>query len=110
MPRREGPNWDGRVSLNRYEQILSNYVETHPEEKRYWTAQVTDLAKRSTRREEAALRLNALLWEYFEERSRYQSPFREIVVAEGMGRISMLNLSEYWLRLWAPAPPSKKRE
>ena len=97
------------MSLNRYEQILSNYVENHPDEKRYWMGRVVEVANRSKRPEEAAAGLSGLLWEYFEERARYESPFREIVVAEGLGRISMRNLSEYWLRLWAPSPAGKKR-
>ena len=97
------------MSLNRYETLLRNYIDTHPEELRYWHARVLDMASGTRRREDAALRLNGALWEYFEERSRYASPFREIVVAEGMDRISMLNLSEYLLRLWAPPKTPPRR-
>lgn len=96
------------MSLNRYEQLLSNYIETHPDELRFWRSRVVDMASGNRRREEVTLSLNASLWEYFEERSRHASPFREIVVAEGMARISMLNLSEYYLRLWAPPKPQRK--
>ena len=90
------------MSLNRYEQMLHNYIETHPDERRFWLARVQEVGNRPSCREEATLDLNSALWEYFEERSRYESPFREIVVAEGGARISMLNLSEYLLRIWAP--------
>ncbi len=97
------------MSLNRYETLLRNYIDTHPDELRYWRALVLDMAAGARRREDAALRLNAALWEYFEERSRHASPFREIVVAEGMERISMLNLSEYLLRIWAPPKTPPRR-
>ena len=96
------------MSLNRYEQILYNYVETRQEEKIFWEARVLELAKRRGRREAAILDLNSMLWEYFEERSRCESPFREVVIHEGAGQISMLNLAEYLMRMWAP-PPKRKR-
>ncbi|MEM9159483.1 MAG: hypothetical protein AAGB46_10575 [Verrucomicrobiota bacterium] len=96
------------MSLNRYEQILFDYVETHPEEKLFWESRVLELAKRRGRREEAVLNLNSMLWEYFEERSRFESPFREVAIYEGMDKISMLNLSEYLMRMWAPMPKRRR--
>ncbi len=95
------------MSLNRYEQMLFNYLESHSEEKRYWEARVLEIARRDGRRESQVLDLNRSLWEYFEERSRFESPFREIIIHEGDRKISMLNLSEYLLRMWAP-PPKKR--
>ena len=97
------------MSLNRYEQILFNYVETRSEEKVFWEARVLELAKRRGRRETAVLDLNGMLWEYFEERSRFESPFREVAIHEGMERISMLNLAEYLMRMWAPPPPKRRK-
>ncbi len=97
------------MSLNRYEQMLYNYLECHDEEKRYWEARVLEIARRSGRREYKALELNAQLWEYFEERSRFESPFREVVIHEGERKISMLNLSEQLLRMWAPLPKKRTR-
>ena len=96
------------MSLNRYEQILFNYVETRPEEKLFWESRVLELAKRKGRRETAILDLNSMLWDYFEERSRFESPFREVAIHEGMAKISMLNLSEYLMKMWAPLPKKKK--
>ncbi|EDY80679.1 hypothetical protein VDG1235_295 [Verrucomicrobiia bacterium DG1235] len=95
------------MSLNRYEQLLHDYIESLPEEKRYWVDRVVEVARGSGRREEAALGLNAELWEYFEERSRSESAFAE-ALQPGGGRISMLNLSEYLLRMWTPAAAGKK--
>lgn len=97
------------MSLNRYEQMLSDYIESHPEEKRYWLARVLDLGNSGIRREEAVLVLNSMLWEYFEERSRYEAPFSAVRAREGSEKVSMLNLAEYWLRMWAPPKVARKR-
>ncbi len=87
--------------------MLFNYIECHAEEKRFWEARVLETSRLAIRRESQALELNGLLWEYFEERSRFESPFREVVIHEGDRKISMLNLSEYLLRMWAPLPKKK---
>jgi len=97
------------MSLNRYERILMDYLENHAEEKRYWEARVLEIDRRGGRRESKVLDLNSSLWEYFEERSRFESPFRELVIHEGSKKISMLNLSEYLLRMWTPLKRAKKR-
>lgn len=102
--------WVWRMSLNRYEKLLHDYIESQPEESRYWKAQVAEAAEQTRRREEAALRLNASLWDYFEERSRCEAPFSKLARAGGGGKVSMLNLSEYLLRMWAPPTAVKKRD
>ncbi len=98
------------MSFNRYEQLLHDYIEDNPEEKRYWTALALEFGRSSGRRESIALEFNALLWEYFEERALHEPPLKDIVATEGAEKISMLNLSEYWLRMHAPvSPPKAKR-
>ena len=89
--------------------MLLGYLENHPEEKRYWEGRVREVALRKMSRDQAARELDSMFWDYFEERSRYQSPFREVATHENMQKISMLNLSEYLLRLWAPPSRAKKR-
>ena len=96
------------MSLNRYERMLKDYLENHLEEKRFWEARVWEIDRRVGRRESKVLDLNSLLWDYFEERSRFESPFREVVIHEGSKKISMLNLSEYLLRMWTPVRSPKK--
>jgi len=95
------------MSLNRYEQLLHDYIESLPEEHRYWYDRVLEIERSNSRRESAALALNAELWEYFEERSRHESAFEQ-VMATGGGKLSMLNLSEYLLRMWGAVKPAKK--
>lgn len=92
------------MSLNRYEQMLYRYLESRPEERRYWEARVVELAKRVAPPGVAARELDRMLWAYFEERSRFESPFREVAIHEGLEKVSMLNLAEYLLRLWGPPP------
>jgi len=96
------------MSLNRYESLLLGYLENHPEEKRYWEGRVREVAGRKVSRSQSAQDLNSMFWDYFEERSRHQSPFREVATHENMQKISMLNLSEYLMRMWAPVPAKKK--
>lgn len=97
------------MSLNRHEQILFDYLENHPDEKRFWETQVLDVSRRSARVETMASDLNRMFWEYFEERSRHESPFREVAIREGLDRVSMLNLAEYLLRVWGNLPARKKK-
>jgi hypothetical protein len=97
------------MSLNRSEQMLNDYVEAHPEEKRYWVEKV-QAAAAGADDADAAAALAHDLWAYFEERSGVASPFREVAQREGLRRTSMRNLAEYWLRLWvAPKPASGRR-
>ena len=96
------------MSLNRYERMLMDYLENHLEEKCFWEARVWEIDRQVGRRESKVLDLNGLLWDYFEERSRFESPFREVVIHEGSKKISMLNLSEYLLRTWTPARSPKR--
>jgi hypothetical protein len=97
------------MSLNRSEQLLHDYVQSHPEERQHWVKKVQGLAKTIADPHLAAVRLELELWRYFEERSRVAPPFREIAQREGLFRTSMQNLAEYLLRMWAthPARPAK---
>ncbi len=98
------------MSLNRYEQMLLDYVQSHPDEKHYWKERVLEIDKLPLLREQIVIELNGQLWSYFEERSRHESPFKDIVMHEGSGKISMLNLSEYLLATWTPPKPQKKEK
>lgn len=94
------------MSLNRYEQYLYDYIESLPEERRYWFDRVIDVESQHRRRETAALVLNSELWEYFEERSAHEPVFSNLV-SKGQGKLSMLNLAEYYLRMWSPLARKK---
>jgi len=90
------------MSLNRAEQMLFDYVQRHPDEKRHWQDKVSGISSRAVDPHAAAMALDEELWRYYEERSAVVSPFREIAQREGLRRISLRNLAEYLLRLWAP--------
>lgn len=93
------------MSLNRTEQLVSDYVEEHPEEKSFWLEKVRVTARDVTDEHVAASQLAEDLWRYVEERTAVAAPFRERALREGLSRTSMRNLAEYWLRLWvAPRP------
>ena len=97
------------MSLNRAEQMLLDYVQTHQEERQFLLDKVRAIAREQSDEARAVRSLESELWRYYEERSRVVSPFREMAAKEGLRRISMKNLAEYWLRLWTeprPKPPS----
>jgi hypothetical protein len=56
----------------------------------------------------AAVELERELWRYFKERSQVVSSFREAAAHQGSQRVSLRNLAELWLRLWAPPKPKPK--
>ncbi len=97
------------MSLNRCEQLTCDYVAANPEELRFWQDKVKAAAQTARDDHAAAARLTDELWAYFEERSGVVPVFRELAAREGLRRVSMRNLAEYWLRLWVEPRPKKRR-
>jgi len=95
------------VSLNRYEQLLFEYVERSPEERQYWVHKVRVLAESDPSPHLAAERLDGELWRYFMERAPNVSTLKEFTKLQGTARTSMRNLAEYLLRLWGPVKPKR---
>jgi len=95
------------MSLNRCEQMVFDYVQTHGEERHYWVEKVRKTSSQSADDHAATIALERELWSYFEERSAVASPFREFVRHEGLRRTSMKNLAEYLLRLWVAPQPKR---
>ncbi len=96
------------MSLNRSEQMVHDYLQNQPEERRHWQ----DLVRREAAGNEdvhvAAAALERELWRYFQERAAVVEPFRGFARREGGARTSMRGLAELLLRLWAP-PPAKPK-
>jgi hypothetical protein len=98
------------VSLNPAEQRIFNYLQSKPDEGRFWREKVRVIGALPESNETIATRLERELWRYYEERSSTASPFREAVQREGKVRVSMRNLAELLLRLWTEPRPKKKPE
>jgi hypothetical protein len=96
------------MSLNRNEQMFSDYVCAHPEEKRFWEEKVRVVAAGAADGHAAATELERELWRYFRERGQVVPSFREAVAHQGSQRASLRNLAELWLRQWAPPRPKPK--
>jgi len=114
------------VSLNRSEQLVFDYWQESPDERRFWQDKVRASAADSRDDFEAARRLDGELWAYFVERSEVLPRFREVAQSEGRTgkvgnaagtagatdmagtRTSMKNLAELALRLWTE--PRKKKK
>jgi hypothetical protein len=96
------------MSLNRCEQRVFDYLQSHREEGQFWREKVRGVAKTAGDDHAAAARLDGELWRYYVERSAVAAPFREAARVEGLQRTSMKNLAELLLRLWVE-PRAKKK-
>ncbi len=95
------------MSLNRNEQLLYDYLQAKPDERRHWEDVVRREEKRAEDRHAAALVLERDLRRYFAERAGVTEPFRGVAQREGLPSTSMRNLAELLLRLWCkPVPKS----
>jgi hypothetical protein len=98
----------GQMSLNRSEQRVFDYLQSHPDERHYWQGKFQRLAKAAENERIAIEQLEPELWRYYEERSAVASPFKEAAAVEGTRRTSMKNLAELLMRLWIEPRPKKK--
>jgi hypothetical protein len=89
--------------------MILDYVQSHADERQYWQDKVRTVAGNTPSDPAAATELDFELWHYYAERSRVVDPFKAIVQKEGLKRISMRNLAEYWLRIWTSPRPKRKR-
>ena len=96
------------MSLNRSEQLVCDYVEDHPEEKRFWMEKVRSIAHAERDDHAAAVSVAEELWRYFEERAGVVASFQELARGGGLRPTNMRNLAEYWLRLWIDPRPKKR--
>jgi hypothetical protein len=96
------------VSLNPAEQRIFNYLQSQPDEGRFWREKVRTIASAPDSADAIAARLERELWQYHRERSATASPFREAALREGLARTSMRNLAELLLRLWTEPRPKKR--
>ena len=88
------------MSLNRSEQRLFDYLQSHRDERQHWEQKVRSIVREISDEHVACLRLEAELWRYYLERSAVAAPFKEAARHEGLARTSMRNLSELLVRLW----------
>ena len=96
------------MSLNRCEQRVFDYLQSHLDERHYWQGKFQHVAKTTDDERVAIEQLEPELWRYYTERSAVASPFKEAAVTEGLRRTSMKNLAELLMRLWTEPKPKKK--
>jgi hypothetical protein len=100
----------GGVSLNRCEQTIYDFVNSHSDERQYWQHKVRNILADSVETPAAVARIASELWRYYEERSAVMPSFGGIERASEIRRTSTKNLAELLIRLWAepqsgrPAP------
>ena len=96
------------MSLNRCEQRVFDYLESHRDEGQFWREKGRAVAKIAADDHAAATRLAAELWHYHQERAAVVPDLREAARLDGGQRTSMKNLAERLLRLWVEPRPKKK--
>jgi len=96
------------MSLNRGEQQISDYVEANPEELSFWQDKVKSVVRSEPDRHRASADLAEMLSDYVAERAEVVPSIRELRSGLARPAVSMRNLAEYWMRLWAPPPLKRK--
>jgi hypothetical protein len=96
------------MSLNRCEQRVFDYLQSHQEERHYWQGKFQRAVQASANDRFAIEQLESELWRYYVERSSVAEPFREAAQHEGIRRTSMKNLAELLVRLWIEPRPKNK--
>jgi len=98
-----------RVSLNRSEQRIFDYLSAQAEERQFWMGKVQKIAREEVDDFGAARRLEPELWHYYLERAGVVPSLREVAAREGLQRISMRNLAELLIRLWTTPRPKPRK-
>jgi len=88
--------------------MILDYVQLHADERQFWQDKVRSIGKSAPTDAAAASELDIELWQYFVERSRVVEPFKSAAQRDGLKRISMRSLAEYWIRMWIAPRPKKK--
>ena len=94
------------MSLNRCEQRVFDYLQSHPDERQHWQTKFRSVAKAALDQHVVVNQLAVELWRYYEERSAVAQPFKDAARVEGLQKTSMKNLAELLMRLWTE--PRKK--
>ena len=97
----------GEMSLNRWEQRLFDYLQSHLDERHHWQGKFQRVAKETVDEHFAILQIEPELWRYYVERSEVTEPFKSAAHHEGLRRTSMKNLAELLMRLWTEPRPKK---
>jgi len=93
------------MALNQTEQRLFDYIQKNFEERHFWEQKVRALAAAHLDDFAAGAALDVEIRAYVIERVRVVKSLSDMPTG-----ISMRNLAEYLLRVWAPPRPKKKRD
>ncbi len=98
------------MGLNRVEQMIFDYVQTHRDERQFWQAKVQSIQQKYPDAHAFAHRLELEIWAYFRERAAVSGELRESSPRDAPVRVSVRGLAEYWIRLWTtPRPKAPNR-
>ena len=97
------------MSLNRFEQLVFDYLRGHADERQYWQDKVRMIVTQSRSLHQAAAQLDGEFWRYFEERSGSVPTFKKMMGSPAPRRVSMTNLAELLIRLWTEPKPAQAK-
>ena len=97
----------GRVSLNRTEHALFDYIENHIDERQFWQEKVRERMRESQDDPAVASALAGELRRYGNERSGVGALPAQVVGNKGLERSGFLNLAEHLMRIWGPPRPPR---
>lgn len=97
------------MSLNRFEQLVFDYLRGHADERQYWQDKVRRIVTQSDSVPQAAGRLDGEFWRYFQERSDSIPTFKSMISPSPPRRVSMLNLAELLIRQWTESKSGKAK-
>ena len=92
------------MALNQIEQRLFDYMQKNLDERHFWEQKVRALAAAHVDDFAAGAALDAEIRAYASERVRVVESLSDMPAG-----VSMRNLAEYLLRVWAPPRPKKKK-
>lgn len=102
------------MSLNASEQMVFDYLRSHPDEESFWRHKLRQLTADEADEHALSMAVAEALGEYYEERASVLADFRDDRATSGSGRrVSMRNLADHLIRLWTeprrkqPSPVSE---
>jgi hypothetical protein len=98
------------MSLNRAEQTLFDYMESHADERHFWQDKVRDLMNNAGNDLAASAALATELGLYCEERSRAGWLSMKMITGEELRLTSFRNLAEHLMRVLGPVRPPRRSD
>ncbi|MFA5056851.1 MAG: hypothetical protein WC485_01945 [Opitutaceae bacterium] len=96
------------MSLNRAEQLLFDYIQSHTEERHFWQAKVRAASQQEANELITTSALAHELRFYYRERSQAAALPGEVSFHDDVKNVSFRNMAEHMLRIWGLIRTAKR--